>query len=155
MLVRAASANPSPATQGYIKVANWLHLFFQPHVLGDLAGHAPWPNEVVEAVRDRHIPTLAGNYDEGIGTGSEDCGCAYQTEDGRRIAGRVVGFVTDAVREVLSVEESLIEPAPELVVGIEAHYLRGVARLDERLLILLDLAVVLSPGDTQAIEKLG
>ncbi|RZK25370.1 MAG: metallophosphatase family protein, partial [Hymenobacter sp.] len=48
--------------------------------LGDLVGYAPWPNEVVNEVRRRGIPTLAGNYDQGIGLASSDCGCAYQTD---------------------------------------------------------------------------
>ena len=52
------------------------HLF----CLGDLVGYAPWPNEVVDLVRRRKIPTLAGNYDEGVGNNSDDCGCAYQEE---------------------------------------------------------------------------
>jgi predicted phosphodiesterase len=48
--------------------------------LGDLVGYAPWPNEVVDLVRRRNIPTLAGNYDEGVGNNSDDCGCAYKEE---------------------------------------------------------------------------
>ena len=48
--------------------------------LGDLVGYAPWPNEVVNEVRRRGIPTLAGNYDQGIGLASENCGCAYKTD---------------------------------------------------------------------------
>lgn len=67
---------------------------------------------------------------------------------------QVVGFVTDAVREVLHVDASTIEPAPELAVGIDAHYLRGVAKLKDRLLILLDLEGVLSEAETRALEKL-
>ncbi|MBT8401114.1 MAG: metallophosphatase family protein [Rhodothermia bacterium] len=47
--------------------------------LGDLVGYAPWPNEVVESIRRRRIPTIAGNYDEGVGLNSDDCGCAYKT----------------------------------------------------------------------------
>ncbi|RZL16815.1 MAG: metallophosphoesterase [Hymenobacter sp.] len=48
--------------------------------LGDLVGYAPWPNEVVNEVRRRGIPTLAGNYDQGIGLASSNCGCAYKTD---------------------------------------------------------------------------
>lgn len=51
------------------------------YCLGDLVGYAPWPNEVVAAVRARQIPTLAGNYDEGVGVHSADCGCAYKTPE--------------------------------------------------------------------------
>jgi 3',5'-cyclic AMP phosphodiesterase CpdA len=34
--------------------------------LGDLVDFAPWPNEVIEAIRQRRIPTLMGNHDERI-----------------------------------------------------------------------------------------
>jgi predicted phosphodiesterase len=51
------------------------------YCLGDLVGYNIWPNEVTEAIRERNIPTIAGNYDFGIGRSSDDCGCAYKTEE--------------------------------------------------------------------------
>lgn len=51
--------------------------------LGDLVGYAPFPNEVVQLMYARKIPTIAGNYDVGVGINSDDCGCAYKTEDDR------------------------------------------------------------------------
>lgn len=50
------------------------------YCLGDLVGYGTFPNEVIEAVRVRGIPTLMGNYDQGVGNDSDDCGCAYKTE---------------------------------------------------------------------------
>jgi len=49
------------------------------YCLGDLVGYGVQPNEVVAAVRGRNIPTLMGNYDQGVGHDSDDCGCAYKT----------------------------------------------------------------------------
>ena len=49
------------------------------YCLGDLVGYNIWPNEVVNEIRDRKIPAIAGNYDFGIGRTSDDCGCAYKT----------------------------------------------------------------------------
>lgn len=46
--------------------------------LGDLVGYAPWPNEVVAALRDRAIPGVAGNYDSTTATDYEHCGCRYE-----------------------------------------------------------------------------
>ncbi|HSM04310.1 MAG TPA: metallophosphoesterase family protein [Longimicrobiales bacterium] len=46
--------------------------------LGDLVGYAPWPNEVVELLRSRAIPGVAGNYDSTTATGYEHCGCKYE-----------------------------------------------------------------------------
>ncbi|TAD86627.1 MAG: metallophosphoesterase [Bacteroidetes bacterium] len=50
------------------------------YCLGDLVGYNIWPNEVVRAIKKRMIPTIAGNYDDGVGKHSGDCGCAYKTE---------------------------------------------------------------------------
>ena len=51
------------------------------YCLGDLVGYNIWPNEIIEEIRKRHIPTIAGNYDFGIGRNSDDCGCAYKTDE--------------------------------------------------------------------------
>src|ERR1700750_1538001 len=50
------------------------------YCLGDLVGYNIWPNEVINEIRKRGIPTIAGNYDFGIGRTSDDCGCAYKTD---------------------------------------------------------------------------
>lgn len=51
------------------------------YCLGDLVGYNIWPNEVIAEIRRRQIPTIAGNYDFGVGRSSSDCGCAYKTDD--------------------------------------------------------------------------
>lgn len=51
------------------------------YCLGDLVGYNIWPNEVVNEIRKRGIPTIAGNYDQGIGLMSDQCGCAYKTTE--------------------------------------------------------------------------
>ncbi len=51
--------------------------------LGDLVGYGPSPNEVALLVRDRGIPSLMGNYDQGIGFETGDCGCVYKTDEQR------------------------------------------------------------------------
>ena len=62
----------------------------------------------------------------------------------------VVGFLVDAVSEVLRLPESTVEPAPAVVAGIGSEYIEGVGKLDDRLLILLDLEALL--GDTELGE---
>jgi putative phosphoesterase len=47
------------------------------YVLGDLVGYAPWPNEVLDRLRDEAIPIVMGNYDDGTGFGRDECGCAF------------------------------------------------------------------------------
>ena len=46
--------------------------------LGDLVGYGAFPNEVVEVIRRSGIPTIMGNYDDGVGFDREECGCAYR-----------------------------------------------------------------------------
>jgi putative phosphoesterase len=53
------------------------------YCLGDLVGYGAFPNEVVEFVRARAIPTVMGNYDEGVGFDLDDCGCAYRGAEER------------------------------------------------------------------------
>ena len=49
------------------------------YCLGDLVGYGAYPNEVVGFVREHRIPTVLGNYDEGVGFDLDECGCAYRT----------------------------------------------------------------------------
>ncbi len=62
-------------------------------------------------------------------------------------AGTRVGLVVDAVSEVLMVPGSAIEPTPEVAAGTDASYLRGIAKLGERLVILLDLDGLFGEGE--------
>ena len=48
--------------------------------LGDLTGYAPWPNEVVELLRERRIPGIAGNYDSTVATDYKHCGCRADSQ---------------------------------------------------------------------------
>ena len=50
------------------------------YCLGDLVGYGPHPNETIDLVRERGIPTIMGNYDDGVGFDRDDCGCAYKDE---------------------------------------------------------------------------
>lgn len=45
---------------------------------GDLVGYGPFPNEVIAMVREKMIPVVMGNYDQGVGLDLPDCGCAYK-----------------------------------------------------------------------------
>jgi predicted phosphodiesterase len=64
--------------------------------LGDLVGYGPFPDEVAALVRDRGIPCLMGNYDQGIGFSTGDCGCVYKTDE-QRAEGAASLAWTDAV----------------------------------------------------------
>jgi purine-binding chemotaxis protein CheW len=58
--------------------------------------------------------------------------------------GMIIGFVVDGVSEVLRIQSSTVEPPPAVVAGVESEYIKGVGKLDDRLLILLDLDKLLT-----------
>jgi purine-binding chemotaxis protein CheW len=66
-------------------------------------------------------------------------------------AGARVGLVVDGVSEVLMVPSEAIEPTPDLAAGIDAAYLRGIAKLGERLIILLALDGLFGEADVSAL----
>ncbi|MEO8404759.1 MAG: metallophosphoesterase family protein [Chitinophagaceae bacterium] len=69
------------------------------YCLGDLVGYNIWPNEVITEIRKRSIPTIAGNYDFGIGRSSDDCGCAYKTDDEKANGAISISFTNKVVKE--------------------------------------------------------
>jgi len=69
------------------------------------------------------------------------------------LEGKLMGFIMDAVREVIRVDRKVIEPPPDLAIGIDTHYISGVAKLEDRLLILLELEQVLSGEEQEAVDN--
>lgn len=70
------------------------------------------------------------------------------------VGGVEVGLIVDSANDVIDIPLDAIEPAPEVVGGIEATYLHGVAKLNKRLLILLNLNKVLNEEEVKQLEKL-
>jgi predicted phosphodiesterase len=69
------------------------------YCLGDLVGYNIWPNEVINEIRKRRIPTIAGNYDFGIGRVSNDCGCAYKTEPEKDMGKISISYTNSLMKE--------------------------------------------------------
>jgi purine-binding chemotaxis protein CheW len=61
--------------------------------------------------------------------------------------GRSVGLVVDAAREFASFDSSLIQPAGSSLTGLSGRYLEGIANVEGRLILVLDLAEVLTFDD--------
>ncbi len=59
------------------------------------------------------------------------------------IKSRVIGFIVDQVSEVIRVNKSITEAPPAMVSGISSEYITSIGKLDERLLIMLDLEKIL------------
>lgn len=67
---------------------------------------------------------------------------------------KMCGVIVDGVSEVIEIEESKIFPAPPMVKGIDADYLKGVGKQDDRILILLDLDKILTTREKAQIDQL-
>ncbi len=59
---------------------------------------------------------------------------------------RLVGLIVDSAREFLAIPDEAIRPIQEAVTGVEGNYLKGIATLGQRLVLLLDLEVALNLG---------
>jgi purine-binding chemotaxis protein CheW len=65
-----------------------------------------------------------------------------------------VGVVVDGVSEVLRVSDESIEPLPALVNTVDSAFLKGIVRLEDRLIILLELSKVLNLDEQKSLEAL-
>ncbi len=68
------------------------------------------------------------------------------------IGAKRVGMVVDSVSEVLRLPIEQIEDAPEMITGVDTEYIRGVGKIDDRLIILLDLAKVISGAEKRELD---
>ncbi len=103
------------------------------YCLGDLVGYGTFPNQVIDIIRDRGIPTIMGNYDQGVGNSSDECGCAYKTAEEEALGKRSIAWTNLHTSE-----------------GNKA-FLRGL--LPQISLNLGDLHVVLAHGSPRKINE--
>ncbi|HTW82575.1 MAG TPA: chemotaxis protein CheW [Candidatus Sulfotelmatobacter sp.] len=68
------------------------------------------------------------------------------------IGAKRVGMVVDSVSEVLRLPTDAIEDAPEMITGVDTEYIRGVGKIEDRLIILLDLAKIITGTEKRELE---
>lgn len=69
------------------------------------------------------------------------------------VQGSTVGFIVDAVHQVLQIDPRIIEPTPQITSGHNTGYIQGVAKLDETLMILLDLDKLISAESIHMLDS--
>ena len=69
------------------------------------------------------------------------------------ISGRVVGLIVDEVSEVLKLAHDRIEPPPDLVNSAGVEYITGVGKIDDKIILLLDLGKILSAQDIGTLPQ--
>lgn len=72
----------------------------ETYCLGDLVGYGPNPNEVVEIIRSREIPTVCGNYDDAVGFEKDSCGCAYNPGRETEVGDESISWTIQNTKEV-------------------------------------------------------
>ncbi len=65
-----------------------------------------------------------------------------------------IGMIVDGVSEVLRIPEEAIEPTPPMVSTVNTAFIRGIAKLEGRLVTLLDLSKVLSADEQVSLGRL-
>jgi purine-binding chemotaxis protein CheW len=111
----------------------------------------PQSSDGIEGVinlRGRIIPILDLRVQFGLASSGLDENSRIVVVE---VRGNTVGFIVDSVHEVLRIDRSIIEPTPRMTTSIDSSYVDGVAKLEDDLLILLDLNNLLS---NEALNKL-
>jgi purine-binding chemotaxis protein CheW len=112
---------------------------------------APSFVEGVTDLRGRVIPVIDLRRRFGVTPRADgSAGRIVVVEEGDRL----LGMIVDAVDEVLTVPAESIEPVDEMVVSVDAEFLSGIVRLEDRLIILLDKEQVLSAGESQQLGRM-
>lgn len=105
--------------------------------------------EGVINLRGRIIPVIDLRRRFGVDVGE-------RTDQNRiivvEVEGKVLGFIVDRVHEVLRIKRSIVDPAPSMATSIESDFIAGVGKLEDRLLILLDLQKLFSACDMERIS---
>ncbi|MDP4175141.1 MAG: chemotaxis protein CheW [Bacteroidota bacterium] len=69
--------------------------------------------------------------------------------------GKTIGFIVDSVSEVLRIPRNITEAPPAIASGMNADYITSIARLEDKLLILLDLERILQSSEKLQLESIG
>ena len=66
---------------------------------------------------------------------------------------KTIGFIVDEVKEVLRIPKNITEPPPDIVSGVDSDYITAIGKMEDRLLILLDLTKVLTSEEMNSLEE--
>lgn len=67
------------------------------------------------------------------------------------VGGRTLGYVVDEVTQVMRIAADQIQPTPVAVASVARRHIAGLARLDDRLLIILDIDKLLAPEELEVV----
>jgi len=106
--------------------------------------------EGVINLRGRVIPVIDLKKRFGLSTDSHSKTSRIVVVD---VDDNTIGMIVDGVSEVLRLPVGAVEPPSPLVVTVDSDYVRGIAKLEERLIILLDLDKILSRQQRSRLDE--
>jgi putative phosphoesterase len=99
------------------------------HCLGDLVGYGPDPNGVIDLMRERDLPSLQGNYDDGVGRDRGECGCFYADEASKKIGEASYAFTAaEVTRDRKAYLRDLPREAHSTLGEVKIHLVHGSPR---------------------------
>jgi purine-binding chemotaxis protein CheW len=69
------------------------------------------------------------------------------------VQGITVGLTVDSVSEVLRIPLDIVETAPQIATNVSTEFIRGIAKLDDRLIILIDMDRLIERQETEAVVE--
>ncbi len=66
----------------------------------------------------------------------------------------LLGFIVDGVKEIIKIDSSRIEATPKAVTIVSDKYLSGIAKIDNRIILILDLNKVISESEQSELQEL-
>ena len=70
------------------------------------------------------------------------------------VENKTIGFIVDSVNEVLRIPANLTEAPPDMVSGIESEYIKSVGKLEDRLLILIDIQKIIQINEMKKLDMM-
>lgn len=104
-------------------------------------------------LRGRIIPVIDLSRRFGLTTAEDTevtCIIVVQVAGTRSVT---VGLIVDEVREVVNIVDDQIEPVPDLGVAIDSSLIQGMGKLEQQVVILLDIDQVLTAGEFEALGR--
>ncbi len=114
--------------------------------------HVPNAQQFLEGVinlRGKVIPVVNLRKKFGLSAKENDEQSRIMILD---IKGITTGLMVDAVSEVLRISSDIVEAPPPMTTGISTEFLSGIAKLENRLIILIDIDKLLSKSENRALE---
>jgi len=97
--------------------------------LGDLVGYGAFPEQVVQNIKAAGIPTVMGNYDDGIANQRMVCGCDYKDEKAAELGGRSITWTLENTgKESKDFMRSLPEKMIEKIGDYKIMFVHGSPR---------------------------